>query len=93
MTQEHEPSGLTEYKAENAKRGLSGRGFSFDPGFLNLNRDGDANIGFAEADMQYERDDETGKDYVYCNVPVSEILALRDYLNKAFPTAQEQAKP
>jgi hypothetical protein len=85
-------AGLAEYKAENAKNGWAGRGFSFDPGFLNLDRDGAATIGFAESDMQYERDDETGRDYVYCNVPVSEILALRDYLNEAFPVDQEQAK-
>lgn len=78
---------VAAYKAKNAKHGWIGRGFSFDPGFLNLGREGDGNIGFAESDMQYERDDETGKDYVYCNVPASEFLALRDYLNEAFPIA------
>lgn len=78
--------GVEAYKAKNAQNGWTGRGYGLEPFFLNLNKDGDASVGFAEKDANYETDDETGRTYIYCNSPVSEVIALRDFLNEAFPS-------
>jgi hypothetical protein len=77
--------GVEAYKAKNAQNNWTGRGYGLEPFFMNLNHEGGASVGFAEKDANYEQDDETGRAYVYCNSPVSEVLALRDFLNEAFP--------
>ncbi|WP_156367178.1 hypothetical protein, partial [Novosphingobium sp. KN65.2] len=64
---------------------LTGACLGFEGGLLNINRDGSGNLAFAENDLEWEQDDESGKDYRYVNIRKSEFDAIRDFLDKWFP--------
>lgn len=63
--------------------------FGFEPGNLNIrvsgygDQDGSGYFWFYERDTLLEN--EEGQDIVSVQVPHSELLALRDHLNKMFP--------
>ena len=63
--------------------------FGFDGGSLTIRTVGDrAGSGwfcFAEQELDWETDDETGKDYRICYLANSELIAIRDKLNEIFP--------
>ena len=68
--------------------------FGFEPGNLVIRIsgfdqcDGSGYFWFHERDTTLE--DEEGQDIVSVEVPHSELLALRDHLNKMFPDAQPE---
>lgn len=68
---------------------LTGACLGFEGGLLNINRDGSGNLAFAENDLEWEQDDESGKDYRYVNIPKSEFDAIRDFLDKWFPRVNQ----
>jgi hypothetical protein len=63
--------------------------FGFDGGSLTIRTVGDkAGTGwlcFAEDELEWEQDQESSKDYRICNLPNSELIAIRDKLNEVFP--------
>lgn len=63
--------------------------FGFEGGSLTIRTVGDrAGSGwfcFAEQELDWETDDETGKDYRICYLANSELIAIRDKLNEIFP--------
>ena len=58
---------------------------AFDGGSLLIKPDGSGWFAFMEADSDWERDDETGKDIIVANFAAGEAQELRDYLCKWFP--------
>jgi len=65
--------------------GLSGAALSFEPGVLNVNRDGSGSIAFKDDDLDWEGGEQGGPDYRFANIPASEMVAIRDFLNKWVP--------
>ncbi len=67
--------------------------FIFEGGHLAIRTDGhgDANgsgyFQFEEADMQWRQHEESSDMYLSIDVAKSELLELRDQLNKHFPSA------
>lgn len=65
---------------------MSGAALSFEPGVLNIKRDGSGSFAFRESVLDWEQDD-GGPCYLVANIPVGELFAIRDYLNEWFPPA------
>lgn len=67
--------------------------FGFEPGALNIKlaghdtSDGNGEFVFADECLEWDEDQETGKQYRWVAVPNSELLAIRDKLNEIFPPA------
>lgn len=63
--------------------------FGFDGGSITIRtvgeRIGSGWLCFAEEELVWEADDETGKDYRICYLANSELIAIRDKLNEIFP--------
>lgn len=64
--------------------------FGFDGGSLtikttNTDADGTGWLCFEEDGLEWEQDQETGKDYRILNLPNSELIFMRDTLNTVFP--------
>ena len=79
-------------KPEVWRDGLTGACLGFEGGLLNINRDGSGNLAFAENDLEWEQDDESGKEYRYVNIPKSEFDAIRDFLDHWFPRSATDPK-
>lgn len=73
--------------AEPWRSGVTGAALSFEPGVLNVNRDGSGSLAFRESILEIEQSDDGGADYWFANLPASEVLAIRDFLNTYFPPA------
>lgn len=67
----------------------------FDPGTLVVRvsgygeRDGSGFLQFDEDDAEFIPQDDGSSDIVQIALPASEIIALRDFLNKLFPETRE----
>lgn len=65
----------------------TGSAFTFEPGILNVNKDGSGYIAIYEADFECEDDRCEGPDgpegsvYWIARMPASEMLAMRNFLN------------
>lgn len=57
----------------------------FEGGSLLIKPDGSGSFAFNEAEVGWERDEESGKDIIIAKFPAGEAQELRDYLNKWFP--------
>lgn len=62
----------------------------FADGALHLNRDGTGSLVFREDELEWEPDDESPVDYRVAKLPASEVIAIRDELNKRFPATVSQ---
>lgn len=59
--------------------------FGFTPGELMIRSDGSGCLAFDEEDIDWDRAEDRRGNIVKVELPASELIAIRDFLNKQFP--------